>query len=238
MNRDSVLFSLVGIGFGLFFGFAFASWANQRAATGARTPEQSRQLPSNAVADQERLRTEAEESLKRARESPQNFDAQMVAARALYEAERFDDAIEFLLRANTIQPSNVEPVVALGHVNSDAANFTTAAKWYAAALQMNPENVSVRADLARVHLLNQPPDYDRAVIELRRAIERDSRHEPSLQLLTFALAKNGAIDEARATLAKLEALNPSNEAITRLRQEIETPAPAPAASTGAGKSGR
>jgi len=238
VTKDTVLFSLVGIGFGLFFGFAFASWANQRAASAPRPAGQSSQLPSNAVADQERLRTEAEESLKRARDNPQNFEAQMVAARALYEAERFDDSIEFLLRANTIQPSNVEPVVALGHVNSDAANFTTAAQWYAAALEMNPENVSVRADLARVHLLNKPPDYDRAVAELRRAVERDARHEPSLQLLTFALAKKGATEEARATLAKLEGLNPSNEAIPQLRQTIDSPAPAPAAPAGAGKSGR
>ncbi|MCA1616979.1 MAG: tetratricopeptide repeat protein, partial [Acidobacteria bacterium] len=202
-------------------------------------PEQSRQLPTNDVVDRERLRTAAEESSKRARENPQNFEAQMVAARSLYEAERFDDAIEFLLRANTIQPSNVEPVVALGHVNSDAGNFTTAVKWYAAALQMNPENVSLRADLGRVHLLNQPPDYDRAVAELRRAIERDPRHEPSLQLLTFALAKKGQTEEARATLAKLEGVNPSNEAIPRLREQIEAPAPAAdAAPAGGGKSGR
>ena len=238
MNRDSVLFSLVGVGFGLFLGFAFASWANQRAGVAARAPEQSQQLPSNAVADRERLRTEAEESSKRARDNPQNFEAQMTAARALYDAERFDDAIEFLLRANTIQPSNVEPVVALGHVNSDAGNFNAAGKWYAAALQMNPENVSLRADLSRVHLLNQPPDYDRAVAELRRALERDARHEPSLQLLTFALAKKGETEQARATLAKLEVVNPSNEAIPRLRQEIESPTPAPAAPAGGVKSGR
>ena len=231
MNKDTVLFSLVGVGFGLFFGFAFASWANQRAAAEPRTPGQSRQLPSNAVADQERLRTQAEEASKGARENPQNFEAQMVAARALYEAERFDDAIEFLLRANTIQPSNVEPVVALGHVNSDAGNFSAAGKWYTAALQMNPENVTLRADLGRVHLLSKPPDYARAVAELRRAIERDPRHEPSLQLLTFALAKKGETQEARATLARLEQLNPSNEAIPRLREEIETAAPA-----GGGKS--
>ena len=238
MNKDTVLFSLVGVGFGLFFGFAFASWANQRAAAVPRTAEQSRQLPSNAVADQERLRTQAEEASKNARDNPQNFEAQMGAARALYEAERFEDAIEFLLRANTIQPSNVEPVVALGHVNSDAGNFSAAEKWYTAGLQMNPENVTLRADLGRVHLLSKPPDYVRAVAELRRAIERDPRHEPSLQLLTFALAKKGETQEARATLARLEQLNPSTEAIPRLREEIEAAAPAAPGPAGAGKSGK
>ena len=30
MNRENILFSLVGVGFGLFFGFTFVVWANQR----------------------------------------------------------------------------------------------------------------------------------------------------------------------------------------------------------------
>jgi tetratricopeptide (TPR) repeat protein len=239
MNKDSVLFSLVGVGFGLFFGFAFASWANQRAASVPRAGEQSAQLPSNAVADQERMRTRAEEAAKSARDNPQSFDAQMAAAQALNEVERFDDSIEFLLRANTIQPANVEPVVALGHVNANAGNLKVAEKWYTAALQMSPENVPLRVDLGRLHLLSQPPDYARAVAELRRALEREPANESSLQLLTVALARKGEAQEARATLAKLEQLNPSNEAIPQLRQEIEAPASqAPPAPAGGGKSGR
>jgi cytochrome c-type biogenesis protein CcmH/NrfG len=68
-------------------------------------------------------------------------------------------------------------------------------------------------------------------------LERDPRHEPSLQLLTLALAQKGDAQEARSTLARLEQLNPSNEAIPRLRQEIETAAPtSPPAPAGGGKS--
>lgn len=239
MNKDTALFSLVGVGFGLFFGFAFASWANQRAAAEPRTAAETRQMPSNAVADQERMRTRAEEAAKRARENPQSFDAQMEAAQALNDAERFDDSIEFLLRANTLQPQNVEAVVALGHVNSNAGNLKVAEKWYTAALQMKPDDVPLRADLGRLHLLAEPPDYGRAAAELRRALERDPSHEASLQLLTYALARQGETREARSTLAKLEQVNPANEALPRLRQEVEAPAPAqsPAAPSGGGKSG-
>lgn len=239
MNKDSVLFSLVGVGFGLFFGFAFASWANQRAAAEPRAAGESRELPSNAVAEQERMRTQAEEAVRRARENPQSFDAQMQAAEALNDAERFDDSIEFLLRANTLQPQNADAVVALGHVNSNAGNLKVAEKWYTAALQMRPDDVALRADLGRLHLLSEPPDLGRATAELRRALERDPKHEASLQLLTYALARQGETDEARSLLARLEQVNPANEALPRLRQEVGALAPAqsPAAPAGGSKSG-
>jgi hypothetical protein len=57
MTRENFLFSLVGIGFGLFFGFGFASWANMRAGAtlvGNGRANQA-QMPMNAVADRSRL---------------------------------------------------------------------------------------------------------------------------------------------------------------------------------------
>ena len=69
MNKDSVLFSLVGIGFGLFFGFGFASWANQRAAVAPGAAAGESQARSNAWANPEQLRAAAEEAARRAREN-------------------------------------------------------------------------------------------------------------------------------------------------------------------------
>ena len=56
MNKDTVLFSLVGIGFGLFFGFVFASWANQRASAPAPRAPENRQQQQSADASPEQLR--------------------------------------------------------------------------------------------------------------------------------------------------------------------------------------
>ena len=108
MSKENVLFSLVGVGFGLFFGFAFAFWANQRAAgPGAGGADAARQLPSNAVAEQSRMASEAEARIKRARENPDDFDAQLEAGKVYYRMDRYDEAVEFLLRANQLQPDNL-----------------------------------------------------------------------------------------------------------------------------------
>jgi tetratricopeptide (TPR) repeat protein len=219
MNRDNVLFSLVGVGFGLFFGFFFVAWANERAhrAPLDATSQTANQNGQTSAAD-------ADADARHARENPNDFSAQMEAARAYYDAQRYDEAVQFLLHANDLQPDNMEPVVALGHVNDDAGNYKAAEKWYTAALVKNPADPEVRASLGRVLLLGQPPDYDAAIKELRRALDTDPKHEPSLQFLAFALLRKGDATGARDTLKKLEQINPDNQALPRLREEIEAPA--------------
>ena len=223
MNRENILFSLIGVGFGLFFGFGFASWANMRAAAtlvGDGRAVQSA-LPSNGVADQQRLETAAQAAVKAARENPSDYEAQMGAARASFQTERFDDVLEFLLRANTLKPDELEPVVALGNVNYDTGNYIAAEKWYTAALAKSPDDINVRTDLGLTFLLRTPADNERAMAEFRRSLEIDPRHEPTLQNMVVALTRKGDKAEARATLAKLESLNPKNPALSQLRAELD-----------------
>lgn len=223
MNRENFLFSLVGIGFGLFFGFGFASWANMHAGAtlvGAGRTNQA-QMPMNGVADRTRLETAAQAAVKTARENPSDYEAQMNAARASFQAERLDDVLEFLLRANTLQPEQLEPVVALGNVNYDTGNYLAAEKWYTAALTKTPDDINVRTDLGLTFLLRNPPDTERALAEFRRSLALDPKHEPTLQNMIVALTRKGDKTEARATLAKLESLNPTNPALPQLRSDLD-----------------
>jgi tetratricopeptide (TPR) repeat protein len=223
MNRENLLFSLVGIGFGLFFGFGFASWANMQAGatlTGDSLSDQS-QLPSNAVADQGRLETAAQLAVKRARENSSDYEAQMNAARTSFQTERVDDTLEFLLRANALQPDNLEPVIALANVNYDSGNYTAAEKWYTAALARKPDDINLRTELGLTFLQRNPPDNERALAEFRRTLQLDPKHELALESLVLALTRKGDKTEARAALARLESVNPSNAALPQLRSGLD-----------------
>ncbi len=94
------------------------------------------------------MREQVTASLEKARNEPKNFEAQIKAAELYYQIQRYDQAIEFLLKANQIKPTDYRTVVVLGMVNLDAGHFDTAEKWYRAAMKMKQDDVMVLAGLA------------------------------------------------------------------------------------------
>jgi len=91
-------------------------------------------------------------AIEKARNEPQNFDAQVAAAELYYQIQRYDQAIEYLLKANQIKPTDFETVTALGLVNLDAGHFEQSEKWYQAAAKMKSDDVRVLAGLAAATL--------------------------------------------------------------------------------------
>ena len=160
-------------------------------------------------------------AVKQARENPSDYEAQMSAARASFQAERPDDTLEFLLRANTLQPDNVEPVIALAKVSYDTGRYTAAEKWKTAALAKKPDDINLRTELGLTFLLRNPPDNERALTEFRRTLQLDPKHELALESLILALTRKGDKTEARAALAELESVNPSNAALPQLRSGLD-----------------
>src|ERR1041384_2587645 len=136
MSRENILFALVGIGFGLFFGFLFVTWANQRttvataASTRAAAPaDMSDAQPADEQSSiehgeqQQRTQGMTQEANKRARDNPQDYDAQAAAGKLNYDAHNYDDAISFYTRANQLRPNEVDPIIQLGNVNYDAGRY-------------------------------------------------------------------------------------------------------------------
>jgi tetratricopeptide (TPR) repeat protein len=155
MSRENLLFAVIGILLGFIVGFMFASSMSQKQAS-QQMAAASQGLPADhppvggqgGGADPQAVRAEVSASLEKARSEPNNFDAQMKAAQLYYQIQRYDQAIEFLLKANTLKPTDYQTVVALGVTNLDAGHYETAEKWYRAAMKIQSDDVMVLAGLA------------------------------------------------------------------------------------------
>jgi tetratricopeptide (TPR) repeat protein len=233
MNKENVLFSIIGLLLGCIIGFIFANSVNQQGASvrqppatgaarqNANLPPDHPVVPANGAADPEAMQEQVTAQIQQARNEPNNFDAQMKAADLFYQIHRFDQAIEFLLRANQIRPDAYETIVKLGNANFETDNYQTAEKWYEAALLKNPDDVNVRTDLGLTFYLRDPPDYERAIREYRGSLQRDARHEQTLQNMVVVLTHTGNVKEAEEMLARLQEVNPSNQTLSQLRSDLD-----------------
>jgi Flp pilus assembly protein TadD len=159
MTRENILFAIIGILLGFIVGFMFASSMSQRMPE-PQAASRSQAMPADHPPvggaqngqDPQAVREQVAASLEKARNEPKNFDAQVKAAELYYQIGRYDQSIEFLLKANQIQPTDYRTVTLLGLTNLDAGHYETAEKWYRAALKMRQDDVMVLAGLAAATL--------------------------------------------------------------------------------------
>ena len=161
MTRDNLLFAIIGVLFGFIVGFLFASTMNQRYGPGAPAMALSNgQMPADhppaganpGAPASGNMQAEVTASIEKARSNPKDFEAQVKAAELYYQIQRYDPAIEFLLKANQLKPDDYQTLVALGLVNLDAGHFDVAEKWYKAALLKKSDDVVTLSGLAAATL--------------------------------------------------------------------------------------
>jgi tetratricopeptide (TPR) repeat protein len=146
--------------FGFIVGFLFASTMNQRYGPGAPAVSSSAAFSSDhppvrsnpGAPASGNMQTEVTASIEKARKEPNNFEAQIKAAELYYQIQRFDPAIELLLRANQLKPDDYQTLVALGLVNLDAGHYDVSEKWYRAALMKKSDDVMTLSGLAAATL--------------------------------------------------------------------------------------
>lgn len=160
MSRENILFAIIGILLGFIVGFMFASSMSQKAAMPA-VAGSAQGLPADhppvgggqgAAPNPQAMQAQVQASIEKARNEPQNFEAQIQAADLYYQIQRYDQALEYLLKANQLKPTDYRTVVLLGMVNLDATHYDQAEKWYRAALKMKQDDVMVLAGLAATTL--------------------------------------------------------------------------------------
>lgn len=226
LSRLNFILGIVGLMVGSLVGMSVALSLNHSGSAlhsqTTTTPTQSVNLstaPSKADAGKQIMEA-ASVTIQRAKNEPDNFDAQLQAAEIYYQIEGYEQAIEFLRRANQLRPGSDEVMVALGNIDFVAGRYEEAEEWFTAVLNKRPKDVNIRANLGMTFLFREQPNFERALMEFRRALNLNPRHEPSLQNMVIALARKGDRAQAQSMLARLEKVNPQNTALDKLRLEL------------------
>jgi len=200
MSRENILFGIIGILLGFIVGFMFASSMSQKSQTAMSSTSQA--LPSDhppvgadpaaggaGAGNPDQVRAQVTADIEKARNEPKNFDAQVKAAELFYRIGRFDQAIEFLLKANQLKPTDYNTVVTLAIVNLDAKHYEPAEKWYRAALKMKQDDVTVLAGLAEATLQKGDAKAGEEAIAMLEKVDPSSQDLPRFREMLTNLKK-------------------------------------------------
>ncbi|HZE62866.1 MAG TPA: tetratricopeptide repeat protein [Pyrinomonadaceae bacterium] len=179
MTRDNLLFAIIGVLLGFIIGFIFASTMSQRyGSTGMNPMAANQTLPADHPPIQggddqqnpQQVFAQVQAAIAKARSDPKDFDAQVTAAKLEYQVQRYDQTIEFLLKANQLKPDNYEVLAMLGEANMEGSHYDQAETWYNAALAKKPGDVSVLASLAFMYLQKgDAKGAEKAIASLEKA---------------------------------------------------------------------
>lgn len=164
---------------------------------------------------------DAQKAMEEADAKTGDFKLQMRAAETFYRLKAYDKAALYLDRAIKLRPRDAAALALAGNAKYDAGDFAAAASFYERALQVEPNNADVRADLGNTYSQRQPPDLRRAVEEYRKAVKANPRHEIALQNMASLAVRLGDKAAAREAVEQLAAANPSNPALPAFRSAVE-----------------
>lgn len=242
MNKNNILFGVIGLFAGLLISFIVtnalhvnepdamsANIARSSAPPAGETEAASNsQDPSESLSDEE-----IRGAIAKADARPDDHALQRNFGLALYQyvtqardTRYLPDVARFLKRAYDADPKDHDLAVSLGNVHfdigqsSDPASFAEARKYYLKALEMKPDDADVRTDLGLTYYFGQPSDPQRAIAEYRKSLALNPRHEPTLQSLASALISTGNRAEAQKRIDELQSVNPSNPSLPNLRAQL------------------
>lgn len=238
MNKNSFFITVLGlvggfiIGFWITNNFFYERNPGRPAANSSAGPAN----PANPNADP-RATTLSPEEIKTfiatADAKPTDIELQKKVGFSLYQyassqqdLSLLPEVRRLLERASAGAPTDADLMVALGNVNfdiaqnSDPASFKKAREYYTKALALKPKDINVITDLGLTYYFDQPSDPVRAVVEYRKSLAIDPKHELTLQNMFFALMATGAVEEASQIMATLESVNPSNQSLPNMKTQL------------------
>ncbi|MBI3651200.1 MAG: tetratricopeptide repeat protein [Acidobacteria bacterium] len=219
MNRK-YLFGVAGLALGVIISFYWTRSFNTTNAGTQNAAAPTAAMPSAGVGDQKAMMGDVAQTIEKAKSNPKDYDAQVAAARVFYQIQRFGEAVEYLEKAYAINPAEIAKQGALGFIGQyyfDQKKYEEAEKWLNKAVEADPNEPDAHIILAETFMQRQPPQPDKAIQALQRAIKVSPKNGHAYGHLVEAYALKKDAKAAEEALAKLKEAEPANNRIAALQ---------------------
>ena len=160
-------------------------------------------------------------AIKKAKENPNDFDAQITAAGLFFQIGRMEEARGYLQKAYDLKPDGMEyeALVALGQLDVQFDKAKDSEAIFEKAIKLKPQETVAYTGLGTAY--RKSTEYDKAIAQFNKALSIQPKDEDSLHELAHAYLEKGDARNAEVTINKLNEVNSKNENIASLKQELD-----------------
>ena len=237
-KKDKTIYFLAGLLIGLIVSFLVTNRINSnaqltaQASSGsgvAQLPDPSGQMPPNddihkgvqSGSNSGGPQPQVQAAIQKAKDNPNDYNAQVVAAGMYYQIGQNDKALEYLEKAYKLKPDNMEyePLVAYAQLSLQADKNDQAVALFEKVIKQKPTEAEGYSGLGTAY--RKLGQNDKAIAQFQKALSYNAKDVESLHEMTHAYLEKGDAKNAEATINKLKEIDPKNENVASLQQELD-----------------
>jgi tetratricopeptide (TPR) repeat protein len=224
VNKNKYLVALVGLACGFILSFILTQNYNKSNAAPPSSMTSSGTGPAGGGAGgQQAMMGQVQQVIERAKGAPNDFQAQVEAAKVFNQVGRTAETVEYLKKAYAIDQAKFDALGAsgfLGQYYFDQKNYAEAETWFNRAIKAEPKEPELYVALGETYVQREPPQPDQAIALLQQGLAIDPKNAHALGHLVEAYVLKKDARSAEETVKRLKEAEPSNQRISSLESMI------------------
>lgn len=220
MNKNKYLIGLIGLALGFIISFFLTRGYNKSNAAPATLPASSGMASgAGGAGGQQAMMGQVAQVIEKAKNGPNDFQAQVEAAKVFNQIGRTAETVDYLKRAYAIDPNKFEELGAAGYLGQyffDQKDYAESETWFNRAIKADPKEADLYVALAETYVQREPPQPDQAIAQLQQALGFDPKNGHALGHLVEAYALKKDPRGAEDAVKRLKETDPTNQRISVL----------------------
>ncbi len=217
MNKNKYLIGLIGLAIGFIISFFLTQNYNKSNAAPAATGMSSGMASS--AGGQQAMMGGIQQIIEKAKNGPNDFQAQVEAAKAFNQIGRVAETADYLKKAYAIDPNRFNELGAAGFLGQyyfEQKDYAEAETWFNRAIKADPKEADLYVALAETYVQREPPQPDQAIAQLQQALGVDPKNGHALGHLVEAYVLKKDARGAEDSVKRLKETDPTNQRISVL----------------------
>ena len=230
MNNTKYLVGLAGLAVGFIISFLWVSSYNRNNAPAVEPAASgmSGSMPAaGSSGDQQAMMGQVQQVITKAKNNPQDFQAQIDAAGVYFQSGKEAETVDYLKKAYALKPDEFKtnqqllgalPLIATYY--ADQKQYDEADTWFRRSVEIEPNNTALHIEMASSLIQRQPPQADRAIQELQIALKANAKDAHALGHLVEAYAVKRDAAGTEEALNRLRDADPANKRLGALQNML------------------